>query len=268
MKLELSRALVTIIMISTFGLSGCQTTGFRPGGTEVADTAGSLGRTQRTGAGDVYLRLAIAYMQQGQLGDALKNSKRSIELDPYSGESHNVLAIIYSRLNENKLAEKHFRRAISLQPKNSYTLNAFGSFLCGQKKYKEADIQFKAALKNPLYKTPEVALTNAGICARQHRDLDLAEAYLRRALQHNKRFSTALLQMAKVSYETGDAQAARDFLNRYHRVAKHTSESLWLGVQIEQKLGDQNAVASYSMQLKGQFPDSNEVRLLKDSLQQ
>jgi type IV pilus assembly protein PilF len=177
-----------------------------------------------------------------------------------------VLAIIYSRLGETTLADKHFRRAKSLQPKNSYTLNAYGSFLCGQKKYKEADVQFKAALKNPLYKTPEVALTNAGICARQHKDLDLAEAYLRRALQHNKRFPVALLQMSKISYETSDNQSARDFLNRYHRVAKPTAESLWLGVQIEQKMGDRDAVASYSMQLKGNFPDSTEVKLLKDSL--
>jgi type IV pilus assembly protein PilF len=257
-----------IIMISVFGLSGCQTTGVRPGGMMGSDTSGSLGQSKRTGAGDVYLRLAVAYMQQGHLDDALINSKKSVALDPNSGESHNVLAIIYNRLGENTLAEKHFRRAKSLQPKNSYTLNAYGSFLCGQKKYKEADVQFKAALKNPLYKTPEVALTNAGICARQHKDLDLAEAYLRRALQHNKNFSVALLQMAKVSYETGDAEAASDFLRRHHKVTKSSPESLWLGIQIGEKLGDRDAVASYSMQLKGRFPDSTEVKLLKDSLQQ
>ena len=265
MKLEVSKALVTTIVLLAFGLSGCQGTGIRPGGMG-GDTTGSLGQAKKTGSGDVYVRLAVAYMQQGQLGAALQNAKKGAALDSNNGEAHNVLAIIYSRLGETALADKHFRRAKSLQPKNSYTLNAYGSFLCGQKKYKEADVQFKAALKNPLYKTPEVALTNAGICARQHKDLDLAEAYLRRALQHNKRFPIALLQMSKISYETGDNQSAREFLNRYHRVAKPTAESLWLGIQIEQKMGDRDAVASYSMQLKGNFPDSTEVKLLKDSL--
>lgn len=265
MKLEVSKTLTATVIVLVFGLSGCQTTGVMPGGA--GDSTGSLGQTQRKkGTGDVYLRLAIVYMQKGQLGEALQNSKKAVSIDPSNGESHNVMAIIYSRLGENRLAEKHFKRAKSLQPKNPYTLNAYGSFLCGENRFKEADIQFKAALKNPLYKTPEVALTNAGVCARQNKDLDLAEAYLRRALQHNNKFSVALFQMAKVGYETGEFQASRDFLKRYHRVAKFTSKSLWLGIQVEQKLGNRDAVASYSMQLKGSFPDSTEVKLLKDSL--
>ena len=266
MKLEVSKTLAATMMILLLGLSGCQTSGVRTG---PGDATGSLGQTpQKKGTGDVYLRLAIVYMQKGQLGEALKNIKKGLSVDPNNGEAHNVIAIIYNRLGENVLAEKHFKRAKMLQPKNPYTLNAYGSFLCGQKKFKEADILFKAALKNPLYKTPEVALTNAGVCARQNKDLDLAEAYLRRALQHNKKFSVALFQMAKVSYETGDMQAARDFLKRYHEVAKFTPKSLWFGIQVEQKLGNRNAVASYSMQLKGSFPDSTEVKLLKDSLKQ
>ncbi len=266
MKLEVSKAVVTIMMILVFGLSGCQTTGIRDVGE---DSTGSLGQaTQEKGTGDVYVRLAIIYMQKGQLGVALQNIKRAVAIDPNNGEAHNVIAIIYSRLGENSLADKHFKRAKSLQPKNPYTLNAYGTFLCGQKRFKEADEQFKEALKNPLYSTPEVALTNAGICAKQTNDRDLAEAYLRRALQYNDKFSVALFQMARISYETGDAAAARDFLKRYHEVAKFTSQSLWLGIQIERKLGNRDAVASYSMQLKGSFPDSTEVKLLKDSLKQ
>ncbi len=266
MKLEVSKAVVTIVVMLVFGLSGCQTTGIRASGD---DATGSLGQTtQKKGTGDVYVRLAIIYMQKGQLGVALQNVKKAVAADPNNGEAHNVMAIIYNRLGENGLADKHFKRAKSLQPKNPYTLNAYGTFLCGQKKFKEADKQFKEALKNPLYKTPEVALANAGICARQTNDLDLAEAYLRRALQHNTKFSVALFQMSKISYETGDMQAARDFLKRYHDVAKFTSQSLWLGIQIERKLGNRDAVASYSMQLKGSFPDSTEVKLLKDSLKQ
>lgn len=263
MKLEFSKAFVITIMIFVFGLTGCQMGGVRADGE---DDIGSLGQTQEKGSGDVYVRLALVYMQQGQLAQALQNIKKGVAADPNNGEAHNVMAIIYSRLGKNDLADKHFRRSKSLQPNNPYTLNAYGSFLCGQKKFKEAEQQFKDALKNPLYKTPEVALTNAGICAKRVKDLDLAEAYLRRALQHNKKFSVALFHMARVSYETGDMISARDFLKRFHQVAKYTPQSLWLAIQIEQKLGNKNAVASYSMQLRGSFPDSTEVKLLKDSL--
>ncbi len=263
MKLEVSRAIVATVLIAMFGLAGCQQGTVRPNSD---DETGSLGTTSKKGAGDVYVKLAVAYMQRDQLGVALQNIKKAISVDPNNGEAHNVMAIIYSRLGESALAEQHFKRSNELQPKNPYTLNAYGSFLCEKKRYKEADELFNAALKNPLYTTPEVALTNAGICAKRANNLDTAEAYLRRALQYNGRFSQALFQMAQLSYDTGDSIAAKEFLNRYHRVAKFTAQSLWLAIQIERKLGNKSAEASYSMQLRGSFPDSMEVKLLRDSL--
>lgn len=263
MKLEGTKTIVATLLIAVFGLAGCQQGGVR---ADMEDDTGSLGKIAKKGSGDVYVRLAIVYMQQGKLGIALQNAKKSIAADSNNGEAHNVIAIIYNRLGENGLADKHFKLSKKLQPRNPYTLNAYGSFLCGQKKFKQAEEQFKSALKNPLYKTPEVALTNAGICSRRAKDMDLAEAYLRRALQYNKKFSVALLNMGRVSFETGEIEAARDFLKRYHKVAKFTSQSLWLAIQVEKKLGNKNAVASYSMQLRGSFPDSTEVKLLRDSL--
>lgn len=265
MKLEVSRAIVVTVLVAMFGLAGCQQGAIRPDAT---DETGSLGTASKKGAGDVYVKLAVAYMQRDQLGIALQNIKKAVSLDPNNGEAHNVMAIIYSRLGETALADQHFKRSKQLQPKNPYTLNAYGSFLCGQKRYKEADEQFNAALKNPLYTTPEVALTNAGVCAKRADDTTAAEAYLRRALQYNGRFSQALFHMAQLSYDSGDSVAAKEFLKRYHNVANYTSQSLWLAIQIENKLGNRSAMASYSMQLRSSFPDSSEVKLLRDSLRQ
>jgi type IV pilus assembly protein PilF len=262
-KLDVSKAIAVTVLISMFGLAGCQQGVVRPDGD---DQTGSLGTAPKKGSGDVYVKLAVAYMQRDQLGVALQNVKKAISIDPNNGEGHNVMAIIYSRLGESSLAERHFKRSKELEPKNPYTLNAYGSFLCGKKRYKEADEQFNAAMKNPLYTTPEVALTNAGICAKRAKDTDKAEAYLRRALQYNGRFPLALFQMAQLSYDSGDSTAAKVFLNRYHEVAKYTSQSLWLAIQIERKLGNKSAEASYSMQLRGSFPDSTEVQLLRKSL--
>ncbi len=266
MKLEVTRAIVVTMLITMFGLAGCQQGVVRPyGDSNSEDQTGSLGIAAKKGNGDVYMRLAVVYMQRDQLAVALQNIKKSVSLDPNNGEAHNVMALIYGRIGETALAEKHFKRSKQLQPKNPYTLNAYGSFLCGQKRYKEADEQFKLALKNPLYTTPEVALTNAGICAMRANDNDLAEAYLRRALQRNSRFSMALFQLAQLSFDSGDSIAARGFLTRYHKVAKFTPQSLWLSIQVERKLGNRNAVASNSIQLRGSFPDSTEVKLLRDS---
>jgi type IV pilus assembly protein PilF len=44
-------------------------------------------------------------------------------------------------------------------------------------------------------------------------------------------------------------------------VAPHTPHSLWLGIQIERVLGDRNALSSYGMLLRNNFPAAEETKL-------
>lgn len=251
-------------------LTGCQQGTVRPGGTspDMVDNTGQFGQDSRTGAGDVYVKLAIAYMREGHLDVALIKAKQALSIEPANAEGHNIIALLYDRLGERDLAEKHFLRSLKVDAKNSYVLNAYASFLCQQQRYQDADQYFRKALENPLYKTPEVALTNAGICATRDNDLKKAEGYLRRALVLNPRFSLALIQMAQLSFQVGENLSSRAYLQRYLEQSKPTPASLWLGIQNERQLGDQNAVSSYSLMLKNNFPDSREVQLLRNSEQQ
>jgi type IV pilus assembly protein PilF len=231
------------------------------------DKTGELGEVDKSkkGAGDTYMQIAAHFLEQGQLDLALINAKTSLEKEPDNAQAHNIIALTYQRLGEQKLADSHFKSAIRLQPKNSFIRNAYGAFLCAQDRFEEADQQFNKALENPLYNTPWVALTNAGICTGRAGDLRQSEVYLRSALRTNPRFSAALLEMAKVSLQNGEYLSGRGYLQRYQAVAEHTAESLWVGIQIERQLGDQNAVASYSLMLNSGFPDAEETQLLRES---
>jgi type IV pilus assembly protein PilF len=76
---------------------------------------------------------------------------------------------------------------------------------------------------------------------------------------------TALLELADLNVQKGQFMPARGYFQRYSGIAEHTARSLWLGIQIERKLGDQDALASYMVALKGKFPDSEEAKKLTDS---
>ena len=58
---------------------------------------------------------------------------------------------------------------------------------------------------------------------------------------------------------------ARAYLQRYSELVAPEPRSLWLGILIERKLGDAQAVANYSMRLKSNFPNTEEARLLRES---
>lgn len=223
----------------------------------------------RTGSGQsdslaqIYTNLGLTYLQQGKRDLALEKLQRAVEADPDLPVANHYLAETYQQLGQVEKAEHYYRRAVKLDPENPMLRNNFGAFLCGHGNRDEAEQQFLLAAKNPRYETPEQAYENAGICAQRIPDAEKAEQYFRAALGINSKLPRTLHQMAALSYDKQRYLPARAYLQRYLEVAQHTPQSLWLGIKIERALGDENVAASYAAQLKSNFPDSEETRLLE-----
>ena len=228
------------------------------------DTIGDLGAEKKQSPADVYVKLGIAYLRQGDFRSALLKLKKGLEADPDSADAHNAIGLVYLRLGEDKVAGSHFERAVELKPKNPFFRNALGTYLCGQGEYDRALKQFDIAIANPLYPTPEIALNNAGLCSRRKGDLERADGYFRKVLQRNPNNPSALLEMARISFATGRTLSARAYLQRYEAVAKPTAESLWIGVRTERKLGAARAARRYARMLKSRFPDSDQAKQLEE----
>jgi type IV pilus assembly protein PilF len=206
------------------------------------------------------VQLGISYLQRGNLQDARDKLERAVEQDPSFPSAHAALGLLYERVGELDKAGVHLRRAAQLAPDDAGMQNNYGGFLC-RRGEREAGIEyFDRAARNAFYRTPEVALTNAGVCARGIPNIAAAEAYLRRALEVNRTYPDALLQMADLKLTAGDAFNARAFMQRYESVATATAASLALGRRIELAAGDTRAAAQYERRLRQEFPDAPETR--------
>ena len=210
------------------------------------------------------VELGLLYMREGQKSVALEKFQKALEQDPSLPSAHNAIAVLYQNLGEHDKADQHYRRALSLDPKDSQAHNNYGSFLCTIGRRQDAEEHYLEAARNPLYETPELSYTNAGICAYQAQDMAKAESYWRRALEANPGFPVALLQMARLGVAQENFLSARAHLQRLHEIVRPNAESLWLGIQTERALGDRNAEASYAMRLKNGFPDSPQAKLLQE----
>jgi len=230
-------------------LAGCVSSG----GTQDSDDSGPS-------AAQINMELGIAYMRRGDNETALEKLRKAVRLDPDLAEAHTSLAVLYERIGETDKAGDHYKRAADLAPKNGDVQNNYGTFLCRQGKYREADEHFQRALKDPFYKTPEVAYTNAGACAARIPAPERAEQYFRSALEMDPDYSDALLRLSRMMYKSGRYMDARAFMERFMSAGQPTAESLYLGMNIERKLGDGQAAERYSAQLHDQFPDSSEAR--------
>lgn len=250
-------------VLAVFALAGCQGPTVRdaPSG---GDATGQLGSPLvGPSPADVYVGLSGAYLSEGNLSEAFKNAKKAVIVDPKSSNAFYMQALVYQRLGELAEAESSYLQAIELDPRNPVALNAFGSFVCNQGRFDDADGYFRRALSNPLYETPWLAYHNAGWCRERAGDQEGAETNYRAALRTNPRFAPSLLGMARISYEQANYLSSRAYLQRFAEVGRHTAESLWLGVRTENQLGDRDQMASYGLQLRAKFPDSEQAKYLQ-----
>ena len=206
--------------------------------------------------------LAGAYFSRAQYKVALDELRKAITADSRYGPAYNVYGMIYMELAEDKLAEDNFHRAIELDRNDSDARNNYGWFLCTRGRYDEGLAQFSAAIRNPLYTQPELAMTNAGLCAEKKGDIALAEANLAKALKLQPDSPNTVLKLAGLHFRQGRLMEAQRLLGRHDELAPPTAESLWLGVRLERKLGDRAQEAAYAQQLRKRFPDSNETQLM------
>lgn len=210
------------------------------------------------------LNLGIEYMQQKAYERALFNLKRSLQAKPDFAPAYNVLGLLYQKLGDMVEAEKNFKTSLKYDPSDSSTYNNYGQFLCSNQRYEEAETEFMNAANNPLYQTPEIALTNAGLCS-MNNDPDKAENYFKLALKKNPDFPRALIQMSEIEYNQNQFEAAYQYMERYKKNARHTPKSLWLGVRICKELGYKDDMSSYALLLRNQFPDTKEAKMLAES---
>jgi type IV pilus assembly protein PilF len=211
---------------------------------------------------NLYIGLATAYYERGQMPAALENAERAVQADNKSANAHYMLAVIHQRLGQTKEAEQEFAAALRIAPDNPDILNAHGSVLCLAGKYREASAQFEKALKNPLYQTPEVALMNAAKCAERAKQGTEAERHLRNALTANPNFAPALYSMAELSFRRGAYQDSYDYMVRYFRVGQVTPESLLLGSRVLAGLGRSKDAKAMADTLRKRFPDAPQVMQL------
>lgn len=248
------RSSAVAFLVVSAALAGCMSTG-----------GNQLGSPDMERAAEINLEIGIDYLRKNNLAQAKEKIDRSIEQNPRNSKAQITAGMLYERLGQSDKAESHFSRGLALDPQNPEVQNNYGAYLCQNGKYERGEKLMIEAASNPLYRTPEVAYLNAANCARNGGDMKGAETNLRKSLAVRPKFSEALLQMADLQYKQTDYLSARGFLERYLEVGRTNAASLWLGMRIEQGLGNAAAAKNYAERLKLEYPRAAQTKELIES---
>jgi type IV pilus assembly protein PilF len=205
--------------------------------------------------------LGAGYYERGQMEIAIEELNDAIKLDPNSARPYNILGLIYAVLGEEARAQQNFQRALSLAPQDPEIRQNRGWYLCTHGRAQESIAEFEQAFRNPLYRTPEIPLINAGNCSAAIGELKNADTYFRRALTVSPNNAAATYGLALLAYEDGRLPDARNWMKAMQQT-NLPPEALYLGMCIERKLGDRQAEVSYIAQLRNRYPDAAETRAI------
>lgn len=241
-------------------LASCATktgapSGTAPGPEMVTDSDETQGRKRAR----IRLELAIGYFEQGQATVALDEIKQSLAADPSYAEAYNLRGLVYMRLDDAGLAEDSFRRAIALAPREPNVLHNYGWLLCQQKRYGDAMAQFSAALAVPSYRDSAKTLMTQGVCQQQAGQRAEAERSLIQAYEIDAGNPVIGYNLASLLAQREDYARAQFFIRRVNNSPSANAESLWLGIKVERRLGNREALAQLASQLQRRFPQSREA---------
>lgn len=247
--------IIITALICLFLVACTSTTTYSENGTSNRTTS----KANLTEASELNTQLAVGFMQQQKYKPARDKLEKAIEQNPENVTAIKTLAYLYASLGLTEDAEKKYREALDLESDNPDLSNFYGSFLCNNGKYDEAQEHLKVAYSDPFYKSRYLAQSNAGSCYIKQNEYIKAEALLRESLRVNSKLPGSLISMAEIGIKTDRYLMARAYIQRYHNVKAASAESLWLQIQAEKALGAKEHYMKYARQLINDFPDSDEA---------
>ncbi len=266
MKTILTRRLDLFLALCVFSgsitLSGCA----GPGGSSQAramqdDIITESDESAERKRARIRVELALGYLEQGKTTIALDEIKQAIQIDPGYSDAFSLRGLIYMRLNDYGIAEESFNKALSLKPRDSNVLHNMGWLKCQDGRYQQSMDYFNQALANPLYRERAKTHMAQGLCQIKAGQLPEAEASLIKSYEYDAGNPVTGYNLSNVLFQRKEYVRAQFYIRRLNNTDLANAESLWLGIKIERRMANLEAMNQLAMQLVKRFPQSEQAAL-------
>jgi type IV pilus assembly protein PilF len=210
------------------------------------------------------VQLGIAYLHQGDIALAKDKLDRALAEDPGNADVHSARAMLFSRMRNPDKADAEFRTSLRLAPHDPQVVNNYAVYLCQNGRTEEGVRRFEEAAHNALYRTPEAAYTNAGVCLRAAKRDEEARANFGRALGIRPSFAEAAYQLTELQFQHGELAPARAGIDAFIGSYEATADLLLLGVRVARAQGDKVGAQRYARRLQLDFPGTDQARALAE----
>lgn len=249
---------LTLLMLALGGCAAGAAGGAGVGASSWAEPITESDEPESRKRARIRLELASGYFEQGQTTVALDEIKQSLAADPTYGAAYVLRGLAYMRLNNNRLAEESFQRALQINPRDPDALHNYGWYSCQLGRHREAVDLFVRALTSPVYAGQAKTLMAKGICQVRMGQLAEAEGSFARSYEIDAGNPITGYNLAALLYRRGDDSRAQFYIRRLNNSDLANAETLWLGIKVERRLRNSQAMEQLAQQLGRRYPQSRE----------
>ncbi len=206
----------------------------------------------------IRLELALGYFEKNQVKIALDEVKQSLAADPNFVEAHVLRGLIFMHLQDDRLTQESFERALQINPRHPDALHNYGWFQCQLGRHAEAVELFNRALAVPAYAGQARTLMASGLCLTRMGQLAQAEANFARSYELDPGNPITAYNLANLLHRRAEDQRAQFIIRRLNNSELANAETLWLGIRIERRLRNTEAMAQLAQQLGRRYPQSGQ----------
>lgn len=196
-------------------------------------------------------------MENDPIG-SLQFLERAEELDPKYAPIYHAKALAYSVRKDFPAALREMKKSVDLDPENPYALNTYGKFLLDAGRLDEAEAPLLKAGNNPVFRESYKANSNLGILYYRKNDVDRADLRFQRAINDDPANSCiAYYYRGHILVKKTQIPEAEKLYERatQKQCAAFADAHLALGMMYERQGRNDDARKKY-LELKQNFPEA------------
>ncbi len=150
---------------------------------------------------EAHYKMGLSFFSEGDPTAALKEFMGAYENAPDDYEINHMLGIAYLKKKDYVNAEKHLLKATTLKDNASKAYNSLGVVYLESHRYIDAIEQFKKAVDNILYDTPEYSYANMGWAYYKKGEFIEAKKAYEKSIEVEPRFGLAYFNLGLLYFD-------------------------------------------------------------------
>jgi len=224
--------------------------------------------TESQKAAKNYIALAFKYINANQMATARTKLEQAQSFESSNPRIYLGYALIYDKEQEAALADDSYKKAAALGGGSEVSMHhALSLYNLGR--FNQAKGYFDLCMADTQYELRALCFELNGFNEMRLSNVQKAIGSFIKATQLNSNMPTSYLSLANLYIQTADVKLGflefkkYDQMEQYIDSVSHTAQSLWIGIQLANAVGESEEMNKLANQLKIEFHKSNELQIYK-----